>query len=583
MIGTVFLDGRAVPLAPTALLGQGGEAEVYDLGDGTVVKAFKPPAHPDFAGQPDVQAQVAARLAEHQRKLPAFPAGLPAQVIAPIGLAFAERAERTICGYRMPKVAGEPLFRIGEQRWRHAEGATAADVLPLVRELEGAVTALHAAGVVLGDFNDLNVLVERAAHARRLHLIDADSYQFAGFACTMFSERFLDPRLCKDQLVPVAPHDRESDWFAFHVMALRTLLLVGPWGGVYRPADPAARCAPDARPLRRISIFHPEVVLPRGALPPAALPDELRAHFAAVFRGDRAGPPPRRLFAELRFVRCATCGAEHGHPRCPACVASVAVAAPPAGPTQLGKLSVRPVHPRVFFHESAGLAKRVEEWPAGYEPPLSPAAPQLPEAWMQRSALWRGTKRGPVRVGGVLAGRTWAWRAPTFGCGFYRARNYTVAFTFEREHGVLDDRARLPLLPGELASAHAVLSEERAWMFLTLAHRGRLTTAALVLERSGQLAACVVDVEAAAATSEEERERTAAWLAGLHGACASGRFLFGPTDAGLVRLEVTQQQLTVTRSYPETATLMCAADRLVFTDRGLLVHRRDDALLLTFA
>ena len=52
----VFVDGATVTLAPAALLGQGGEAEVYDLGDGRVVKWWKPADHPDFDGMPDAQA-----------------------------------------------------------------------------------------------------------------------------------------------------------------------------------------------------------------------------------------------------------------------------------------------------------------------------------------------------------------------------------------------------------------------------------------------------------------------------------------------------------------------------------------------
>jgi hypothetical protein len=35
---TVYVDGAKVSLAPGALLGQGGEAEVYDLYDGRVLK-----------------------------------------------------------------------------------------------------------------------------------------------------------------------------------------------------------------------------------------------------------------------------------------------------------------------------------------------------------------------------------------------------------------------------------------------------------------------------------------------------------------------------------------------------------------
>ena len=60
--------------------------------------------------------------------------------------------------------------------------------------LHDALAGLHRAGVVMGDCNDLNILVETAP--ARVHLIDVDSYQLPGFPCAMFSERFVDPRLC---------------------------------------------------------------------------------------------------------------------------------------------------------------------------------------------------------------------------------------------------------------------------------------------------------------------------------------------------------------------------------------------------
>ena len=63
---SVYIDGERFTLAPSALLGQGGEAEVYDLGDGRVLKWWKPDDHPDFDGLPAVQGAVRRRLAEQQ-------------------------------------------------------------------------------------------------------------------------------------------------------------------------------------------------------------------------------------------------------------------------------------------------------------------------------------------------------------------------------------------------------------------------------------------------------------------------------------------------------------------------------------
>ena len=85
-----------------------------------------------------------------------------------------------------------------------------------------------------------------------VHLIDVDSFQLPGFPCALFTERFLDPLRCDghEQLVPVRPPTRDSDWYAFAVMAMRCAALVGPYGGVHKPRDPKDRVPSSRRPLR---------------------------------------------------------------------------------------------------------------------------------------------------------------------------------------------------------------------------------------------------------------------------------------------------------------------------------------------
>jgi hypothetical protein len=300
------------------VLGAGGEAEVYDLGDGRALKLYKRADHPDVAGDPLREAAATARLAEAEAKLADFPRALPSTFVAPLGLARAVRG-RAVIGYVMPKVAGTPMFtaRRAAPPPRHGRSICAA-LVARSRRCTPACRAAHAAGVIIGDFNDGNVLVDGA----RCHLIDADSLQYGAWRCAMFTDRYVDPRLCdRTQPAPalVAPHDRDSDWFAFTAMLLRALVWVGPYGGVHQPADPAHRVAPAARPLRGPSVFGPEVIYPRSAAPLAGLPDALATYFRAVFDGGRRGEFPRGLLDELVLTRCPRCLIDHGRARCPAC------------------------------------------------------------------------------------------------------------------------------------------------------------------------------------------------------------------------------------------------------------------------
>jgi hypothetical protein len=528
---TVWIDGARVTLTPQALVGQGGEAEIYDLGDGRVVKWWKPPDHRDFAGLPDAKAAAAHRLVERPAKLRALPGNLPAAVVAPCGFALAGKRSSDVVGYLMPKVAGTALHSYGEPRWRRDHPAVEV-VAPLLA-LHDALAALHRAGIVVGDCNDLNVLVDGS----RVYLIDVDSYQLPGFPCAMFSERFVDPRLCDTQLVPVRPHDVDSDWFAYAAMALRSLVWVGPWGGVHAPADPAKRCPPPARALRRTSVLGADIVYPRAARPVATLPDELVAALRAIFEDDRRGTFPRALVERLRFVTCAACGDEHARVRCPACLALAGQ--PPVV-----------VHGRVRYVAIA--------------PPPDPQyiVGRTTPIWLDAGALWRRGALGPDRIGAVLPGHVWV--GPRLGVGFYRAGGYAVGFVFRPDRGLLDDRVKLPPIRGQLVDAHATLGDDRAWLWLTCAERGRLVTTCVVVGADAAiLAADPID---------------APWLAGIHGACAVGPHLFVPTDDGVARVEIQQGTVVQTRTFAETAPLVSAADRLVLAPGGLDAIRRRDAI-----
>lgn len=530
---SVWIDGDRVTLAPAALIGQGGEAEVYDLGDGRVVKWWKPVDHPDFAGQPDAQAAAARRIAEAPDKLRALPGDLPAAVVAPCGFALAGKKVQTIAGYLMPKVAGTPLFSYGEPRWRRDHVIAGDDVVAALLALHDAIAELHRAGVVIGDCKDLNVLVE----GRRVHLIDVDSYQYSRFTCSMFSERFIDPRLCDVQsLVPIRPHDADSDWFAFAAMAFRTLLGVGPWGGV------AKQCIAGARPLRRISALDPEVVYPRAARPLATLPDDVLAVFRDIFERDVRGAVLRDALARLRLRRCTTCDEEHARVRCPACQA-------------LAHLPPAIVHGRL----------RYQVIPASQVTLATARVGRSGDIWLDGGALMRQTRLGPERAGSVLGGQTQAWVGASLGVGFYRAGGYAVGFVFRPDRGVLDDRVALPPIRGQLIAAHATVGTDRAWLWLTCAEAGRLVTTCVVIGADARVLAT-------------ETFADATWLAGVEGACAAGPHLFVPTDEGVTRVEVVQNTITATRVFAETASIVGTADRLALSPGGLDVIRRRDAI-----
>ncbi|HUH12927.1 MAG TPA: hypothetical protein VMK65_07440, partial [Longimicrobiales bacterium] len=304
--GTRVLEGgRALSLARLPVVGEGGEAMIYALGGGRVAKLFKAPDHPDYAADPAARDAVARRLDEHQTKLGAFPPAPTPRLVAPATLLHDENGR--VVGYTMAFIDGaELLVRYGERSFR--ESAAPDDVVTaLFRELHGTLAAVHGAGIVVGDLNDLNVLV-RGTEA---WLIDADSMQFHGYPCRVYTERFLDPRLADPRgarPILARPYDQAADWYAFACLLMQSLLYVGPYGGVYRPRAAADRVAHDARPLHRLSVFHPDVRYPKPARPWGVLPEPLVEHLRGVFAHGVREPFPRPLLDALTWTRCTGCG-----------------------------------------------------------------------------------------------------------------------------------------------------------------------------------------------------------------------------------------------------------------------------------
>ncbi|MGK7888604.1 MAG: hypothetical protein AB4042_04675, partial [Leptolyngbyaceae cyanobacterium] len=327
----IYVNRKKVRVSARSAIGKGGEADVFKLGKDRALKVFKPPDHPDFAGIPEAQQAAVDRLDQHQQKLRQFPPHLPDRVVSPLDLAT-DATEQRVLGYTMPLLRdAEVLLRYGDRAFR--QSISAQTVVQIFQDLHRTLTRLHQAQVVIGDFNDLNVLVKDT----QAYIIDADSFQFGTFSCPMFTARFVDPLLCDRQAnspILQQKHSPESDWYAFAVMLMQCLLFVDPYGGIYKPKDKAKAIPHAARPLHRITVFHPEVRYPKPALPPERLSDDLLHHFHQVFEQDWRGELPRSLLDQLHWQTCPSCGIEHARSHCPECTVKVALTPPPM-PTEI--------------------------------------------------------------------------------------------------------------------------------------------------------------------------------------------------------------------------------------------------------
>ena len=190
----ITASSKVLNLTPQKLVGSGGEAEIYRIDQLTVAKIFKQPNHPDFTGQPALKKAQEAKLDQYQKKLKDFPKGLPSSIIGPVELIFNE-ARTKLMGYVMQFIdQSEVVMKLADRRFRE-QGSIGIDaVLKIYREIHQTLSELHKKNIVVGDFNDLNILFKLDLSAT--YFIDTDSYQFGPYLTPVYTEKFVDPLKC---------------------------------------------------------------------------------------------------------------------------------------------------------------------------------------------------------------------------------------------------------------------------------------------------------------------------------------------------------------------------------------------------
>ncbi len=619
----IYIGGKRVrvnPDDPATHKGKGGEADIIDIGGGQVLKLYKQPQHPDLAGDTLQQQLVAARLKELQRKLRDFPANLPTRVVAPTALATNTKGQ--IMGYTMPYLASaEILLSYAKKNFR-MRGISQAMMLRILRDMHRTVAALHGQRVVIGDFNYMNVMVEGEA----AHFIDADSWQFGSYYCTTFMPRFVDPLLCalqQSKPMLVKPHNPLSDWYAFAAILMECLLFVGPYGGIYTPANHQQQITTDERPLKRISVFRPNVIYPKFAIHYSALPDTLLHWLENMFVKDTRDVFPEPLL-DMRWTTCTACRTEYARTVCPKCVGAATAAVIQTitvrgtvtatrvfrtpgtivySTVENGRLCWLMHDGKSFRREDDSIAivgaldpflrfklqgdrtyvgrdhtvavlhggQVVEQFVADRfkQSPLF-ATTSAHRYWIQGGRLLRDSAFAPDRIGDVVAGQTQFWVGSDFGFGYSRPGNRLFGFVFEAAGQGINDAVPMPVCNGPITDATCVFGSDRAWCFIATYENGKGTHRCIIVNRRGQVLA-----------QHEAVEGDGSWLGALHGVCATGQFLLVATDHGIVRVEVANGICTVTREFPDTEPFVEAGSTLHAAADGLYVVGTNEITKLT--
>jgi serine/threonine protein kinase len=474
---------RVAP-GPTDLIGEGGEAHVYKLDARTALKLFK-------TQSPTREAKL--------RSLPQF----PPQVVAPISLHFDNSG--SIDGYTMPLVENAyHLKSLASREFRTKSGIDNQAVLRLFRRLHDAIAQLHATGIVIGDFNPLNVLIETNGDVR---LLDSDSMQFGGLLCETYTLRYADPRLFKSSVGPpqmVMPHNENSDWYAFALMLFESLFFVHPYGGVLKRSNVPL----DMRQFHRISVFHPDVTYPAAAVPLADIPKPVREYYIEVLTKDWRGAFPLSLLSPPPAVpapinRLKTSGVilctqiQHGK------LASVfhedgkfmredrtLIMSGDLDPNLRfvidGRATIVSKLGQTFRIQPNGEIETLSvERYREQEPVIQSSGDYL--YWVNGGELYCKSRDGKTsHIDGVIARQTRIWAGTTFGVGLSHAGSIVRAFVFE---GPAPRRTvELPLVPGYIKEAECTFTPANiAQLSIKSEHQGKTYSFTFSINNKGHL------------------------------------------------------------------------------------------------
>lgn len=301
-------------------LGRGGEAVVYQMKKDVVAKVFHKPTAMEYRDNPQLAEAAKVRIKEMQTKLLEFPKDLPLRLVSPTGVLIDDKSN--VFGYVMPFIEGTSLDKFG----RTSSILTPKRSMKLLTNLHDLVSEIHSKGMVIGDFNENNVIVAR----QQPHIIDADSMQFGKYQCKSFMPRFVAPELLflsrvkpvarkrkktatkavnkpkrstgkkkatangsQTQFAMVAPHNELTDWYSFLVIAMRLITFTDPYGGVLKGMEMGERIA------NRITVFDQRVIYPMVARPLREVPRPiLEVFFRTFHRGERF-VPDKKIFEAL--------------------------------------------------------------------------------------------------------------------------------------------------------------------------------------------------------------------------------------------------------------------------------------------
>jgi len=217
-------------------LAEGGEGVIYEY-NRQIIKVYKPNVNLQSKHN-KVQMLIQKSLSGQ----------IPKEAVCPQDTVVNQSG--VFIGFLMDKVEGEEMKKLANRKFLSANHITTKDILSMLVRTQEVLRKLHANHIVIGDFNDQNILFDKQF---QIYLIDCDSWTVEDEKCVVAMDLFKDPLLQSNDF------DAGTDTYSFAVLVWKLLTRIHPFGGTMNPDMNIME-----RMKRGISVIdNPQVTIPR--------------------------------------------------------------------------------------------------------------------------------------------------------------------------------------------------------------------------------------------------------------------------------------------------------------------------------
>ena len=296
MINQQYSGSRGV-YTTSNLLGKGGEGEVYELADhpGQVLKLYSEPLSASKANKLQLMVN---RFSEQMQTYAAWPTDL------------VRDKKGKPCGFVMKKLDKYvPLHMLFSpmDRKRIFPDKGYNFLVHVSRNIASAFHTLHAAGMVVGDVNEGNLLVNKQG---MVAFIDCDSFQLSDgntyYYCEVGVPRYTPPELLRLTSFEDVVRTTNTDAFSMAILIFQLLFLGRhPFAGINHTKEDIGEETAIQRQLFAYSLRHQHKLItpPKDSFDINSLPNSITDLFHDAFESGNRPQPAQWIVATNQLLQ----------------------------------------------------------------------------------------------------------------------------------------------------------------------------------------------------------------------------------------------------------------------------------------